>query len=111
MKRLTLTTVILLLVGCSPLTPKEQILFGTMLAAHAADYETTRRGVSQGMVELNPILGSRPDQGNIALFKLGAVGVIYGLGELFPEHREFIYTLGIFTGGAAVINNEMAIKW
>lgn len=82
-----------------------------MVAAQAADYESTRKGLSRGMTELNPILGERPDQGNIALFKLGSVGMLYGLGELFPDHREFIYSLGIITGGAAAVNNEIGIKW
>lgn len=98
---------LLLIAGCSrPMTMREKVLFGAMIAGQAADYETTRRGVSAGMRELNPILADRPDQGNILLFKAGVVGVLWGMGEIWPDSREWLYGIGTVSGGAAAWHND-----
>ena len=93
--------------GCGPaMTTREQILFGGMIAAQTADYETTRRYVSAGGTEGNPLMGDRPDADTIALFKAGFVGLLWCLGEVWPEHRKALYWVGIISGGAAAGWNE-----
>ena len=99
-------TLILFTSGCSPLTKREQVLFGLMAGVHLADYETTRQCLSRGGVERNPILGNRPNRESLVLFKLGSVAVLWGLGELFPDHRETVYTLGAVAGGGAAMYNK-----
>lgn len=91
---------VLLLTGCG-MTPREQVLFGGMVGAQFADYYTTTRYLEIGGTEANPILGERPSDGNVALFKVGVTGILYGLGELWPEHREAFYWLGIISGSGA----------
>ena len=100
------TTSILFVSGCSPLTKREQVLFGLMVGAHLADYETTRQCLSRGGVERNPILGEQPNRESLVLFKLGSVAVLWGLGELFPDHRETVYTLGAVAGSGVAVYNR-----
>jgi hypothetical protein len=92
------------------MTGREKLLFGTMMAAQLADYETTRHCISAGGRELNPLLGDRPDDEAIALFKIASVGVIYSLGEILPEHREWIYGLGAILGGGAAGYNYLEMR-
>ena len=106
MKNLALLLIISLS-GCAskPFTAREKLLLGAMVAAQAADAHTTQRYIELGGTELNPILGKRPDAGNIWMFKGIIAGGLYGLGELFPDHREGIYTIGIVCGGGAAVWN------
>ena len=98
MKR-ALIFILALVAGCSqPMTPREQMLFGGMIAAQAADGWTTARYVAIGGTEANPMMDDRPSDGEIALFKAGFVGVLWLLGEIDPEHREQYYTVGIVSG-------------
>lgn len=104
--------VLIFCAGCTPMTRREQILFTGMVLAQAADYETTRRYIAAGGTETNPLTGDRPSRDTIALFKIGFVGVLYGLGEIWPEHREGFYSLGIVSGGGAAIwNNNLYERW
>lgn len=103
--------VILSVVGCErPMTGREKVLFGTLVAANVADAYTTIEMVevdSRGghFHELNPVLGKHPDAGNVILFKAGVVGMYWLAGELWPDHREGIYGVGtVICGGAATIN-------
>ena len=96
---------LLAVAGCSPMTQREKILFTGMVAAHAADSYTTSQNIHRGGREYNPILGDRPNDGEIALFKVGAISLFYGLGELMPEHREFWYWCGVISGGTGTIFN------
>ena len=99
--------VLALVAGCGPaMTPKEKLLFGTMCAAQWADYETTRKCISAGAIELNPFMSDRPDKQEVALFKLGVTGLIWGLGEIWPDKREGFYTVGIITAGGAAVWNQ-----
>jgi hypothetical protein len=81
-----------------------------MLGAQVADAYTTIEATevdSRGghFHELNPILGEHPDAGNVIIFKAAAAGALYGLGELFPDGREGLYTIGIVSGGGAAAWN------
>lgn len=99
------------------MTRQQQWAFGLMVGAQFADYETSRRmnfgdigqhGNNRGaFYEKNSILGKRPDDGNIMLFKVGVVSVLWGFGELFPEHRTTIYSIGIVSGVSTAINNKI----
>lgn len=97
--------------GCGgPMTPREQWLFGGMIASQAADGWTTDTYISMGGTELNPMLGNRPDTEAIALLKIGTVLTLWGLGEVWPEHREAIFTVGIISGGVAAGWNTHLIE-
>jgi len=97
----------LICAGCGPpMSDRDKVLFGTMLAAQWADYETTRRCISVGGHELNPLLPDRPSNDELAVFKVGVSLVWWGLGELYPDDREAIFTFAALTaGGAAIWNN------
>ena len=92
------------------MTPREQWLFGGLIAAQTADGWTTDRYVSMGGTELNPMLGERPDTEAIAFLKIGTVLTLWGLGELWPEHREAFFTVGIISGGVAAGWNTYLIE-
>ncbi len=93
--------------GCNrPMTRTEQVLFGGMIAAQAADGWTTDRYIGIGGTELNPMLGERPDTEAIALLKVGTVLTLWGLGEIWPDHREAFFTVGIVSGGVAAGYND-----
>jgi hypothetical protein len=94
------------------MTGREKVLFGLMIGASACDAYTTIEAVevdSRGghFHELNPILGRHPDSGNVILFKGVVVGILYGLGEIWPEHREGFYSFGIVSGGAPAVVNHL----
>jgi hypothetical protein len=89
---------------------REKWLFGVMLAANAADAYTTIEATevdSRGghFHEMNPILGKHPDSGNVILFKALVIVFCWGLGELWPEHREGIYLIGTLPSGIAATSN------
>ena len=110
MKR-TLILVLALCAGCGPpMTKREQLLFGGMIAAQAADGWTTDTYIGMGGTELNPMLGERPDTEAIALLKVGTVLTLWGMGEVWPEHREAFFTLGIISGGVAAGWNTYLIE-
>lgn len=101
MKKVLLIGVVLL-AGCGPpMTDREVVLFGLMIGAQTADGVTTARNIHAGGTELNPFLSDRPNDGSIALFKLATSGLLWGLGEIDSEHREFFYTVGIISGTVA----------
>jgi hypothetical protein len=86
----------------------EKLLFGSMVAAQCLDYETTRRCVSAGRSELNPLLDDHPSRDQIAVFKIGSVGLLWLLGEMCPEARKFLFSVGIVSGtGAAIWNDSL----
>ena len=106
MRKLILITVVLL-AGCGPaMTSREKLLFGSMCAAQWADYETTRRCISAGASEMNPLVSDHPSDDSIAMLKIGTVLVYWSFGQVWPEHRESIFTVGTITaGGGALWNN------
>jgi hypothetical protein len=79
--------IFVLLCGCH-YTPRERKQFGMFVAASLADAYTTDRNISAGAEELNPIMDDRPSRDEIILFKGAAIGLVYLLGEIFPEQRE-----------------------
>ena len=97
---------ILLVAGCSPLTPKEQFLLAGMIAANAADAYTTIQYLDIGGTEANPILGENPSDTSVIMFKGIFTATLYVLGELHPECRETYYTIGMIMGGGAALWNE-----
>jgi len=102
-----LLVLLLVISGCArPMTVREKVLFGTMIAANLADYETTRRGTGVGFKENNPFLSEHPSQDSIAWLKIGFVGTLWGLGEIWPDGREFFFTIGTITGGVAAGWND-----
>ncbi len=101
MTRLTAMVVlmgVMLAQGCGPpMTAREQWLFGGMIAAQAIDGWTEDR--------LHTLLGERSDAEAIALFKIGTVLTLWGMGEIWPTHREAFFAAGIISGGAATGRN------
>ena len=105
--------------GCEPMTTRQKIMFGTMVAANFLDYETSRRlhmedddGKIVGdyvvtFSERNPFLDDHPSRDQIALLKIGFVATLWGLGEIWPDGRELFFGIGTGVGaGAAWHNNE-----
>lgn len=111
MKRILLV-LLLLCAGCGPpMTARQKIMFGMMVGAQYADYETSRRMIhpedGSGLFhEMNPILDEHPSRDELALFKVGVIGVFWGLGEIWPQGREFFYGIGILSGGLAAGHND-----
>lgn len=91
--------------GCNH-SQQDNILFAAMVAAQAADGYTTTRCLGIGGRELNPVLDDHPNDEGVLLFKAGVVGVLYGLGQLCPEHRQGFYTTGIISGSVAAGWNQ-----
>ncbi len=98
--------VVMFATGCEPMTRRQQLLFGGMVAAQAADGWTTNSYIRIGGTELNPLIGERPDTESIALLKIGTVLTLWGLGEVWPEHREGLFTVGIVSGVVAAGWND-----
>ena len=102
----TLIIILILCAGCGPpMTRREKYLGLAMIAAQAADGWTTDRYIGIGGTELNPLLSERPDTESIALLKIGTVLTLWGLGEVWPEHRETFFAVGTVAGGAAALGN------
>ena len=104
-KRLLIITTIFL-TGCTSMTRKEKMLFSGVIAAHSLDALSTARHVRAGGRELNPILGDYPNNEGIILFKGAVIGGYYLLGDIFPNDREGIYTIGIITGLVPAAYNQ-----
>jgi hypothetical protein len=109
--RTTLIIALILLTGCGPsMTTRQKAMFGLMVGAQWADYETSRRmhfeDESSGFYEQNPLLDDHPSRDELILFKVGTIGLLWGLGEMWPEHREFFYGVGIVSGGSAAGWND-----
>jgi hypothetical protein len=101
----------LVLSGCSHWSTKEKILFVGAASANAADYYTTTRYLDIGGTEANPLLGKRPNHGEVLTFKAISLGVCFLAGELFPEDRENIFFWNmLLSGGAAGWNHHQYEK-
>lgn len=92
--------------GCSELSSREKVLLAAMLGSQTADCVTTTRYIDIGGTETNPILDDRPHRDQVILFKGGVAALLYGLGEIFPDHREDFYWIGIVSGGGAAAYNQ-----
>lgn len=104
---------VLLVGGCAntrPYTKEEKFLFGTMVAANLADWYTTKRILDKGGREFNPILGDHPSNEEVFIFKAGVVGLFYGLGELFPEHRKIFLLIGTIAGAGPAAHNYYVLE-
>ena len=103
---LILITTVLIATGCgTPYTPAQKRAFALYTAATAADLITTRQGLQQGCREMNPFLNDRPSDTELVGLKAITTGILYLMGEAWPDRREQIwYTASILTGGAAIWN-------
>jgi len=81
--------------GCSHWTPKQKALAVASIGASYADYRTTHHNLNLGHehTELNPILGSRPSNGSLAVYFISTELLILILADTFPEYRDEILTL------------------
>ena len=103
---LILITTVLIATGCgTPYTPAQKRAFALYTAATAADLITTRQALQQDCRELNPALPEYPSDRDLITFKAITTGILYLMGEAWPDRREQIwYTASILTGGAAIWN-------
>jgi uncharacterized protein YceK len=95
--------IIILLSGCAaidftprPWTKGEKIAGAVFIAAHGANWYTTKRHQTfQNVTELNPVLGDRPSQEEIAGYFLltGLAGLT--VAHFMPDYRYWI--LGPYT--------------
>ena len=89
--------------GCAaiqkrPNTTGENIWFGAATATAAADIATTQYLFSKGYQEVNPLYGRNPSIERMALVKSAYLGLVYGMGEAFPENRGLLYKIGTIAG-------------
>jgi len=102
---LILIALILILTGCTAYTPAQKRAFLIYTGATAADLITTRQGLQQDCREMNPFLDDRPSDLELISFKAITTGILFGLGEIWPDHREQIWTWAALIQGGASINN------
>lgn len=103
-----LSAVAIMATGCAnyrPHTKAEKYWLGGVVAGQLADGISTKAFLRQGIEELNPRAGKNPSDGTIFLFKAGAVGIIYGLGQIDPDNRMMYYKIGAFLGFAPAVWN------
>lgn len=75
-------------VGCGPaLTNRQKVLFSGMVAAQVTSGVTATGDESLGI-------------------NIGAIAVLWGLGEIWPERREVFYGFGVVTGVVGAANNS-----
>ena len=104
---IVLLGIAILISGCGPaMSQKEKIVFGAMVAGQLCDYESSRKCINSGGTEANAILGRRPDNDSMAIFKLGCVATLWALGEIWPENRIAFYTVGAGSGFASYAWND-----
>lgn len=125
MKHTILLSLLVLATGCGPpMTKRQKIMFGAMIAANVWDYESTRRlhvedddGKIYGdyvvtFSERNPFLDDHPSRDQVALLKIGFVATLWGLGEIWPDGREFFFAIGAGVGaGGGYSNDRMYDKY
>jgi hypothetical protein len=84
-----------------------------MVASQMYDGETTRRAINAttpGGVyvfeERNIFMDDHPSNDEIWFSRAAVVGLLWGLGEIFPDGREMFFTIGIGSGVVAGIHND-----
>jgi hypothetical protein len=50
-------------------------------------------------------MDDHPSNEEVLFFKIGVTGLLWGLGEVWPEHREFFYIVGIGSGVGVSLSN------
>ena len=105
---LILITTVLIATGCgTPYTQAEKRAFALYTAGTVADLITTRQGLQQGCREMNFFLDDYPSDRELIAFKGIMTGILWGIGEIFPERREQIWSwAAIVSGGAAIWNSQ-----
>ena len=100
---------VVVMAGCSgvPYSRADKIAFGVLVGTATADWYTTDRAINRGGVEVNPLLDDRPSGEQVALLKLGQIGLCYLFGEIWPEDRQKIfYTCSVINGVVAIHNDS-----
>jgi len=96
-----LLCLLLLLSGCAtpqPWTTRNKVLAGIMMAGTACDMYSTSYALSNGATEQNPLYGSHPSDGTLALSGAISAGVFLLIAHfLEPDARDWF--LGIVGGG------------
>ena len=99
---------VVVMAGCSgvPYSKGDKIAFGALMGTATADWYTTDRAIAGGGRELNPMLDDRPSSEQVALLKIGQVGLCWLFGEIWPDKRESIFWTGSVINGVVAIHNE-----
>ena len=99
---------VVVMAGCSgvPYSKGDKIAFGALMGTATADWYTTDRAINRGCVEANPLLDDRPSSEQVALLKIGQVGLCWLFGEIWPDKRESIFWTGSVINGVVAIHNE-----
>jgi len=98
-----LSAVAIMATGCGfsrPHTKEEKWWLGGVIVGQAADGISTKMFVRQGIEESSVFAGKHPSDGTIFLFKAGAVGIVYVLGQIDPDNRLLYYKIGSILGFA-----------
>lgn len=90
-------------------TKKENLWFGAATVAHTAEVATHIYALNNGYRELNPLWGKNPSTEKILLIKTAYLGLTYGLGEAYPEHRSTLYKVSTVAGALPTVWNLFQI--
>ena len=91
--------------GCVPYSKADKIAFGVYCGTAAADLITTRQALQDGCYETNFFLNDYPSDMELISFKVGMTGVLWCIGEIFPDRREQVWYLASIAQGAASVWN------
>lgn len=78
---------VLMMNGCSNLSKSEKLWLGGMIAANSFGNNTLNESNKESDI----------------LLKVGIITAFYGIGELFPEHRTYVYQIGTTWGVGTII--------
>ena len=110
MTKLSIITLCLFLVSCSPAykyDKADKMLLTTAIVAQVADGVTTSQALDRGGIESNPIYGDNPSDGRIIATKAVVVGVLIWAGSrMKPTPRKWVFGFVTALGGGAAIHNS-----
>ena len=98
--------------GCSGIsyTSKEKAALGFYIASSFADFRTTELALDRGARECNPLLDDHPSDFELVTHQVCSLGLVYLLGEIWPEHRMFFYTTFGAGHTIAAIHNDGVMR-
>lgn len=78
------------LAGCRTWSTRDNTMAASVVACNAVDYVQTVNGLRHGYNESNPLLGSHPSDGALAMAKITDLGLGYLLAKSFPKYRSWV---------------------
>ena len=100
------------LAGCSgvPYTSGEKAALGFYIASSFADFRTTELALDRRAKECNPFLNDHPGDFELITHQVCSLGLVYLLGEIWPEYRILFYTTTGTAHTIAAIHNDGVMR-